>query len=402
LSDITSLAQKFVWGNADFSHTSKKKSIHASLCVIFYPHSIQKRSTFPQVITRPKIVRMLIVSASITLFVVTYVGYHHITQLVEASNLVDRSNEIRQELERTYSQLREADSELQGFIITGDSSCYHEFWKARQSIRASSSRLYSAMEKSSGQYQRLRELESLINYRHEVMVRVLKQASSEVEQKSNTAEIRKYTALIRAKINSLQDEEEALLAKRVIIKNKRESFTPLLIFIMAVFSLAIMLFAYYKISRELIIRTWMQGELEAKNNALTNANKELEQFVFGSSHDLQEPLRKIETFCSLINHKHLLENNIEGTRLINNIQVSAKRMRDMLNNLLGYARFYSATDKKVSLSLNDVVEDVLHDYQPFIEEKGAIVQVDPLPKIKGAKSQLYRLFQNLISNALKF
>ncbi len=354
-------------------------------------------------ITQPKILRTLISLAGITLLFITYAGYNHINQLVSASRLVDRSNEVRLQLEKTYGKIREADSELHAFIITGDSTLYKQFRNTQHDMRKNLSVLYSLMKENPQQCYELQQLESLINERQAVMARSLRiNDRNEAAFKSHAYEIGEYATLINTRIHSLQDEEQAVLAKREIIKNKRQSFMPLVIFMMAVFSLAIMLYAYYKINKELAMRTWIQNELEAKNLALSNTNRELEHFVFGSSHDLQEPLRKIETFCSLIDHKKLVDNNPEGIRLLNSIQTSAGRMRELVNNLLGYARFYSSSDKMILVSLNDVIADVLHDYEPFIEEKRAIINVNSLPSVKGIRAQLYRLFQNLISNALKY
>lgn len=299
--------------------------------------------------------------------------------------------------------IREAESEMHGFIITRDSSFYNQFKETRRDMNKSLSVLYSLMKSNAHQCYKLQQLENLINQRQHIMSKSIYADSLDEEKlKTQAARIGEYSSLINDRIRSLQDEEQATLAKREIIKNKRQSFMPLLIFMMAIFSLAIMLYAYYKINKELSMRMSVQNELEAKNVALTNTNRELEHFVFGSSHDLQEPLRKIETFCSLIDHKKLVGDNPEGERLLSNIQASANRMRELVNNLLGYARFYSSADKMVTISLNDVIADVLHDYEPFIEEKRAIIRVDQLPRIKGVRAQLYRLFQNLISNALKY
>jgi signal transduction histidine kinase len=353
------------------------------------------------VISQPKVARILIFAASIVLLVITYLGYRHISKLISTSNLVDHSNEIRLQLEKAYGHLRETDSYLNSYIITGDLYFNEQFTASNEKVKANIATLYVLMKKNSEQCYKLYLLEALINERHDVMIKSLEDAKKD-NVKINTANVQEYSKLIYENIRTLQREEQALLARHAYTKDKQASITPLHIFILAIFSLVIMLFAYYEINQELKLRTWMQRELEAKNMALANTNKELEHFVFGSSHDLQEPLRKIETFCSLMERKKLLENQQEGIRLLNNIQVSAKRMRAMVNNLSCYAQFFHSSDKINMVSLNEVVAEVLHDYQPFLEEKKAIVEVDLLPVIKGLKPQLYRLFQHLISNAIKY
>ena len=248
---------------------------------------------------------------------------------------------------------------------------------------------------------RLYRVEKLIEDRYTLMDENIHSHDPSLRRK-NITKINQLTDRIYAGIGAIEKEELALLEQREGIKSKQEKITPLVIFTLALFALAIMLFAYYRISKELWLRTRVQKELEIKNAELVHSNKELEHFAFGSSHDLQEPLRKIETFCSIIEHKNIMSESEEGTMLLNKIQSSARHMRTMVNDLLGFARFYYSDDDKEIVNLNHVVEEVLQDFQGLIEENKVVVRVGALPALRGMRPQLYRLFQNLISNAIKY
>ena len=140
--------------------------------------------------------------------------------------------------------------------------------------------------------------------------------------------------------------------------------------------------------------------LEA-NNLLTRSNDNLQKFAYVASHDLQEPLRKIQAFGDLLK-KELASASSEGLDYLDRMQSAAGRMSTLIRDLLNYSRISNRLDTGKALSLNDVVQEILTDLDLTIAETGAIMSVGELPTITGEASQLNQLFQNLISNALKF
>ena len=135
---------------------------------------------------------------------------------------------------------------------------------------------------------------------------------------------------------------------------------------------------------------------------LRQSNENLRQFAQVASHDLQEPLRKIQTFGDILQNQ--FEDNLaDGERdMIRRIQRSAKRMQMLIKDLLAYSQLASHRDPFEPVALNDVVRDVLSDLEIAVSEKNATVQVPHLPTILGSPSRLRQLFQNLIANSLKF
>ncbi|MFD2936880.1 sensor histidine kinase [Spirosoma flavum] len=142
-------------------------------------------------------------------------------------------------------------------------------------------------------------------------------------------------------------------------------------------------------------------QLQASIQDLQRSNQNLQQFAYIASHDLQEPLRKIQQFGDLLKDRFITELG-EGIDYLDRMQLAAVRMSTLIRDLLAFSRVSISQNKAVSVSLTGVVNVVLSDLDIRIEETGALLTVDPLPTIIGDPSQLEQLFQNLLSNALKF
>lgn len=140
-------------------------------------------------------------------------------------------------------------------------------------------------------------------------------------------------------------------------------------------------------------------ELEAKNRSLERLNEEISSFAYVASHDLKEPLRKIQTFANRILDQTA---NEETQEFAEKILSSASRMRRLMDDLLSYARLSNEESLSKEVDLNYVVQSTLSDLELKITETKAVIRVATLPVIKGIEFQLQQLFTNLISNALKF
>jgi len=142
------------------------------------------------------------------------------------------------------------------------------------------------------------------------------------------------------------------------------------------------------------------ADLTVKNEELETSNHELQQFAWVASHDLKEPLRKIQTFNYLIKDKYL-KNNPEATIFLDKVIRSSERMSDLIDNLLNYSRL-SATSLFEPTDLNKILSGILSDLEISISEKKAIIDFGGLPVVDVIPSQIRQVFQNLISNGLKF
>ena len=142
--------------------------------------------------------------------------------------------------------------------------------------------------------------------------------------------------------------------------------------------------------------------LEEKNLQLAKMNEELQTFNFVSSHDLQEPLRKIQLFSSLLlkeEREHLSHN---GKTYLDRMQKTAERMQMLIGDLLAYFQIKNAKTRFERTDLNDILAESLTLFEESIKEKGAAITFAGLCEIDAVPFQLRQLFQNLLGNALKF
>lgn len=141
-------------------------------------------------------------------------------------------------------------------------------------------------------------------------------------------------------------------------------------------------------------------ELAEANRSLVHSNTELEQYAYVASHDLQEPLRKIRMFSSILNAHHGL--SPESHRVVAKIEQSSERMSLLIQGLLDFSRLLKSESYMVPVDLNKIVADIITDFELTITEKKAALRVGPLPVIEALQLQMNQLFYNLIGNALKF
>lgn len=142
--------------------------------------------------------------------------------------------------------------------------------------------------------------------------------------------------------------------------------------------------------------------IEERNIELEKTVKELTEFNHVASHDLQEPLRKIQTFISRIEDKELDKLSDNGKAYFERIKSAASRMRILIDDLLQYSRTSRSKNDFEKVNLNEVIENTLIELSEPIKEKKASIEIKKLPKIKGVVFQLNQLFTNLISNSLKY
>ena len=142
-------------------------------------------------------------------------------------------------------------------------------------------------------------------------------------------------------------------------------------------------------------------QLDEQARELTRSNAELEQFAYVASHDLQEPLRKVASFCQLIEQRYEDQLDERGKQYIAFAVDGAKRMQQLINDLLAFSRVGRAAVEQV-VSGDDVLRQAIASLGRAIEESGAQVEAGPLPQVRGEPALLAAVFQNLIGNALKF
>ncbi len=146
----------------------------------------------------------------------------------------------------------------------------------------------------------------------------------------------------------------------------------------------------------------LQLQLEASVLELKKSNERLADFAYVASHDLKEPLRKVRLQANLLEERFAAALGETGMQHLLRIQTAVIRMQTLITDLLAYSQVSRKPDALAAVPLAEVVGDVLSDLETTIQACAANVQVSDLPVINGDRTQLRQLFQNLISNALKF
>lgn len=161
-------------------------------------------------------------------------------------------------------------------------------------------------------------------------------------------------------------------------------------------------YQYVSIRFEITQIKTAQVQLKDYSLKLERSNQELQDFASVAAHDLQEPLRKILTFGDRLRLKYSSDLPQEGVDYLERMVSAAGRMRRLIDDLLSFARIHTKTQPFAKVDLNHVVTEVLSDLEIRIEQSGAKIEVATLPTIDADESQMRQVFQNLISNALKF
>jgi PAS domain S-box-containing protein len=138
------------------------------------------------------------------------------------------------------------------------------------------------------------------------------------------------------------------------------------------------------------------------NSALELSNHDLQQFASVASHDLQEPVRKIQLYSNFLIQKTEGVLPPDSRIYIDKIVRAAARMKTLIVDILNYSRLSEQNNDHTIVSLDEVVKELLEDFELIISEKGAVITVNGLPAIKANKGQIRQVFQNIVSNALKF
>jgi len=156
------------------------------------------------------------------------------------------------------------------------------------------------------------------------------------------------------------------------------------------------------IARDIRERKRVEHDLHAAMRRLEQSNRELEDFAYVASHDLQEPLRKIQAFGDLLKSKHSEALPAQAQDYIDRMQSAARRMQVLINDLLTFSRVTTKAQPFVAVDLHHVAQEVAHDLEIRAHDAGGRIDIGSLPTVDADPLQMRQLLQNLVSNGLKF
>lgn len=340
----------------------------------------------------------------VLLATLSWISYDKIKDSTSYATAVEHTHEVLRKSEELISILKDFETGQRGYLLTDEKVFLEPYYRAESRINQVYRTLVFNVKDNPIQAQRLDTLRLAILSK----IRLLR---NNIKQSDRSGELNKELFLqgkqemdkIRVIVNRFQAAERQLLAERRAVKEKNDGQTTSVLLLLSIFSFGLLIVCFLLIFLELKRRLKFQHELENKIDELNRSNADLEQFAYVSSHDLQEPLRKIRAFSDRLVRKHAEFLNEDGRENLEKITYSAERMQNLINDLLDFSRLVNRKEIGIQeVNLQETVEKVINDLSVKIEEKKAQVNVEKLPYIWGVSFQLNQLFLNLLSNALKF
>lgn len=345
------------------------------------------------------------------------VAYFNIRTIQDNERVVVHTHEVLDSLRLVFSDVAEAANGQRGFLIVGDEAYLQPYDKALRDIDQHLAQLTKLVADNPEQVTRSEALKAAVSARLTSLKRGIDLLKSEGPDAAE-AHIRSGIGktqhdAIREIVNEMVAEEERLLAERAEetrIGYRTAFFTTGLTTLVG---MALVGIVYGLALKQAQARERMTAELERlvevrtaelnqTNDALRVSNRELEQFASVASHDLQEPLRKIEAFGDRLKSRNMEQLDESGRDYLERVLVSASRMRSLINDLLNFSRVTTRGQAPQPCNLQTVAEEVVSDLEGRLQQTSGRVELGNLPTIEADPLQMRQLLQNLIGNALKF
>jgi CHASE3 domain sensor protein/nitrogen-specific signal transduction histidine kinase len=353
-------------------------------------------------ITQFVIYFLFFISLSV-LAILSFVFEERYTAYARYTADVEKTYKTITAISRLESLLKDTETGHRGYLLTQDSSFLQPLLNADEEIKKVMLDLKTLTTGNESQQKRVIQLNLLIvanrdAIRHTLLMFLYNKEvyrKNLLISKDKMDECRQVTKAMIA-------EEEHLLISRNQNKYLYESTAANYLIWLFTFSAFTFMISCFVIIKEFRERKKYQSELELKLQQLHQSNAELEQITYVASHDLQEPLRKINSFTDRLEMKHAQFLNEEGKSVINRISYSSNRMRELVEDLANYIGLVQIHEKKQAVDLKRVIDSICEEDVERIKTNKAQLFYDHLPGIQGYFSQLRLLFKALVDNSLKF
>lgn len=353
-----------------------------------------------------------------------FLALNTIQGLTQTQKSLDNTSLLTASIEQLHLSIVQAESGQRGYLLTEEEDYLMPYYDAIEQLQSQTDHVKSLKSEIDGQAERIAQLLVLTEAKIKELKQTVKLATNDKERRAlyvlNTHRGRELYKKIRVKVNDIQDRELLFkvshFSKLAQIKNEAK-----ITFAITAVTSALLILGMFILTR-LNLRNAAQyrDELEKQNETLASkvtertqeltlysdelsrSNRELEEFAFVASHDLQEPLRKIQAFSDRLETMFKDELGEKGIDYIGRMKNAAQRMSNLINDLLEFSRVTTRGKDFDDTDLKGVVNDILDDLEVAIKESNAEVEVGDLPVIQADKSQMQQLFLNLLSNAVKF
>lgn len=362
--------------------------------------------------------------ASIVLLaLIGVVSYRAVGTLTTNNELVTHTQTVLEDLQHIRTTILQVETDARGFLLTGDSIYLNAYQTKLAEIPQMLEDFRRKTEDNPTHQENLTTLEKAVRSRLDLLQEYVDRRQvlgATVIPAGQSPEGKRRMDAVRSALDEIANNERNLLAQR--LEQSRQSTGQLLFTLGLSFvaTLGLICLVFYLAVRDIGVRKLNEerlrsardeledrvrdrtAELTVLNTELERSNRELQDFAFVASHDLQEPLRKIQAFGDRLLTVQGPKFDDQGRDYLHRMHKAAERMHTLINDLLAYSRVTTKAQPFEPTNLERTVEGVLDDLEARVEESGGRVTVGHLPTIDADGVQMRQLFQNLIANALKF
>lgn len=339
--------------------------------------------------------------------------------LLEAKQWVDHTNQVMQRTKDCLIVLLNCETGQRGYVCTADKSFLEPLKKSELSVAASIAQVRQLVQDDSEETSRIVEIERLAKVKMDFVNQVLvvyQTSPAAASALIATGQGKRTMDTIRKLIAQTESHQLALLTQRKEEVARLQNLIIGIIVILTILEGGSLIYIYNlnrvyadvqrksidALQSEIAVRLKTEADLRETATNLTRSNEDLQQFAYVASHDLQEPLRAVQGFTSLLAKTYRDQLDERALGWIDQSTQGVERMRTLINGLLEYARVESRGGDMVAVNLNEMLKDVQMLLAESITQNDATIVCQELPTIIGDENQLRQLFINLIGNALKY
>ena len=338
--------------------------------------------------------------------VISAISYRNTSVLIENSRLDSKSHELVQLLDSVGEALDTTERGHRRYLVTGEEPYLKSYRMTVEQMPEYLRYLKDLTNELPEQQSRVTTLEQLIAQQ------LAAESGAITQREKHGYEAVRHLALSGAAKNELEgihrlmteldSAEQRDLQTRVAQSAKSTKNTIALLVLGAFLQFVLLATVYLLIHLDVTERRRVAKELLRRGELLQAANKELEAFSYSVSHDLRAPLRHIDGYAALLSKTAGEALNDKARHYLQTIADSAKRMGQLIDDLLAFSRMGRQDMLYTTVNLDQLVKDVLHDLRLDLQGRTISWTMSPLPNVSGDPAMLRQVFANLISNALKF
>ncbi|HEX6279856.1 MAG TPA: CHASE3 domain-containing protein [Pyrinomonadaceae bacterium] len=363
------------------------------------------------------------IASFIVLIIIGYITYDSVQSVIADNEIVLHTQDVLDGVQDVQRTLLQTETDARGYLLTGSAVFQEVYERHRHDVPRDIARLRQLVSDNPAQRERVDTLERAVTARLDLLHEYVQRRQVlglNVITDDGVAEGKRRMDAVNGALADLSSTERELLEAR-LQESRRKGRQLSLTVVLAVSSVAILLgLVFFLANRDLRYRQANEDRLKAArdeleqrviertseltdlNTELERSNRELQDFAFVASHDLQEPLRKIQAFGDRLSTVQGPKFDDQGRDYLERMQSAAERMHTLINDLLTFSRVTTKAQPFERTNLSKVANEVVDDLETTIEQAGGEVRIGKLPTIDADALQMRQLFQNLIANALKF